>query len=378
MRSSEKVYLVIASINPLDNLPEIFTRDNKTPSKIVIVDEGDESVRKYNSEILRRLGLLHEFYGPREREKWFRERFGSSYERYLSLIPERSHAETSFGFLVSFEEDADYIIELDDDVFQDQEYRLVSDHLDNLNETPGVLISSSSKWINTIDFLDVNIDRAERIFPRGHPYDPSVRSYVYTIRESVRDSCILNMGLWTGHPDLDAVTILIYGGLDGRSIIRSAKILQSKVIAERGSYFAVCSMNTSFRRDLVPAFYQLYMRYMGVDRFDDIWSGIFAKKIADALGDRFCLGKPALRHDKRPRSVWKDLRAELEGMIMNEILWRIVDEAEIYSRKYVDAYRELAQHLEKNINRFRDENHIKFIKIQVEKMYTWTEAIDKI
>lgn len=376
--SSKRIYVVTASIYPLDNLYSLLSSEEILPEKILVIDEGDEKIREYNTKILGGFGLEKIFfYGPREREEWFKRIYGSSYEKYLGLIPERSHAETSFGFLVSYAEHAEVIIEIDDDVFQEENYKFIRDHIDNLNRSRGIVVSSSSSWINTIDFLDINSDREEKIFPRGHPYDPSVRSYQYSFSEAVEE-CILNMGLWTGAPDLDAVTILYHSGLDGVSRIVSKRLLREKIIADKGSFFAVCSMNTSFRRRLVPAFYQLYMRHMGIDRFDDIWSGLFAKRIADELGDRFCLGKPALRHMKRPRSVWKDLRSELEGMIINEKLWRIVKEAEITSRNYLDAYRELAVGIEKRINEFQEELHRKFLKTQVEKMILWTEAIDKL
>jgi hypothetical protein len=52
-------------------------------------------------------------------------------------------------------------------------------------------------------------------------------------------------------------------------------------------------MNTSFVSKIIPAFYQLYMKHMGVDRFNDIWSGIFLKKIVDHLGDNISLGTPS-------------------------------------------------------------------------------------
>ncbi len=371
-----RVYVVTASIYPLDNLLDLLKNETMQPEKILVIDEGDEKIRDRNREILRELdpGKIF-FYGPRERVEWFKGRYGSSYERYLSLIPERSHAETSFGFLVAYEESADIVIEVDDDVFGEENYRFIKDHLDNLGDSKGVRVSSSSSWVNTIDFLDINQGRSEKIFPRGHPYDPSVREYSYVYRED-RGECVLNMGLWTEAPDLDAVTILYYGGLDGVSRIRASKLLVDKVFVDKGSFYAVCSMNTSFKRKLIPAFYQLYMKYMGIDRFDDIWSGLFAKKIADELGDNMCLGKPALKHRKRPRSVWKDLRSELEGMIINEKLWRIVREAEIRSRSYIDAYRELAEYIEKRINEFSEELHKKFLKTQTEKMILWTEAID--
>jgi hypothetical protein len=186
------------------------------------------------------------------------------------------------------------------------------------------------------------------------------------------------MGLWIGHPDLDALTILYNGGLDGKCSIKSVGLKRDKVIVDKGTYFAICSMNTSFQRNIIPAFYQLYMKVMGIDRFDDIWSGLFIKKIADHLGDSICLGKPLIYHDKRPRSTFRDLKAELEGMIMNETLWRIVDSLELNSKDYFECYLELANGIERNIEKFGEKAHRDFISLQVEKMKLWLKVVDKI
>lgn len=368
------IWLITASIYVLDNLWGFRVRgDLEDVERIIVVDEGDERVRRESLKMLE--GLNIEFHGPREREEFFRSRYGSSYKKYLSLIPERSHAETSYGFLLAYEAGADYIIEIDDDVYPEQGYRLVRDHISSLANKGGKGIESPGRWINTMDFLELR--PYMNLFPRGHPYDPSTRTRAYTY--SAQDAeCVLNMGLWTGHPDLDALTILYLGGMDGRAPVESVGIKEERIMPLPGSYFAVCSMNTSFSRKIVPAFYQLYMRYMGIDRFDDIWSGIIIKKIADSIGDRICFGKPAARHVKRQRPIWKDLRAELEGMVINETLWRIIDQADISSKSYSDAYLEIADHIERNLEGFREESHKKFMSAQVDRMRIWVDAIDKL
>jgi len=214
-------------------------------------------------------------------------------------------------------------------------------------------------------------------FPRGHPYSRENRRKEYAWTHDA-GKCILNMGLWTGNLDLDALTILYNGGTDGR-LFMEAKCNRNKVIVEKGTYFAVCSMNTAFTAKIIPAFYQLYMNFMGVDRFDDIWSGIFLKKVADYLGDKVCLGQPTVYHNKRSRNAFSDLRKELEGMVINEVLWRTVDEAEINGSSYWDCYNSLIINgLEKKINRFNELNHRKFIEKQIEKMKLWLEIVDKV
>jgi hypothetical protein len=371
-----KIYIVIPSINVLFNLYgfEKEITELKDNVKVIVVDEGDEVIRKKNNEILKNFN--YEFYGPKERIQWFKDHFTGNYEKYFSIIPEKCHAETSFGFLIAWEEGAHVILELDDDCFHVSDHELIRGHLDNLINNDGFIVYSNSKWYNTIENLVLNNNFL--MFPRGHPYASKARVENYSWEVSKTKKCVLNMGLWVGHPDLDALTILYNGGLDGRGHVKSVGLKRDKIIIGKGTYFAICSMNTSFQRNIIPAFYQLYMKVMGIDRFDDIWSGLFIKKIADHIGDNICLGKPLVYHDKRPRSTFIDLKAELEGMIINEVLWEIVDSLEINGKDYFECYLELANGIEKNIKKFNEKVHRDFISLQVEKMKLWLELIDKI
>ncbi|MEM2743452.1 MAG: hypothetical protein QXF54_05585, partial [Candidatus Methanomethylicaceae archaeon] len=74
-----KPYLIMATINRISNLEIKELIDNEV--KLIIIDEGDELIRKENEKILR--DLDNEFYGPRDRLEWFKERFGEYYEKYL-------------------------------------------------------------------------------------------------------------------------------------------------------------------------------------------------------------------------------------------------------------------------------------------------------
>lgn len=363
-----KPYIVIASIHPLLNLNRKELVNNSV--KLIIIDEGDQSIRYENDKILK--DIEKSYYGPVERKNWFKERFGQSYEKYASVIPERAHAETSFGFLVAYEEDADFVIELDDDVFINEGF--IDEHKNNLFEETGETVYSKSKWYNTIDLLILN-NSSLRYFPRGHPYSPETRieDYIWTNKGG---KCVLNMGHWLGDPDFDALTILYHSGINGKCEIKSMGIKKKKVIVEKGVFFAICSMNTSFIPKIVPAFYQLYMNYMGIDRFDDIWSGIFLKRIADHLGDNVCIGKPLVFHNKRPRNTFNDLKKELNGMILNEWIWKAIDD-DISGKSYSDAYLSLADLLELKIKELNDD-FVNFMKMQIRNMRLWVEIIDKI
>jgi hypothetical protein len=368
------IYAITAAINELTNFSMFKDSLQKHEVKIVVVDEGDEAVRRRNRKLLS--GLEYKFYGPKEREEWFRQRFGTDYEGYLSVIPQRCHAETSFGFLVAWEENGDTIIELDDDVLPVTGYDLVAEHSSNLISNNGVSVACRNHWYNTLDSLSLE-GASQSLFPRGHPYDPDTRLCEYIWTENGGD-CVLNMGLWMGHPDLDALTILYHSGLNGRCSVKGTNLKRRKVVVRDRTYFALCSMNTAFKRIVIPAFYQLYMKHLGIDRFDDIWSGIFLKKIADHLNDKICVGIPLIYHDKRPRSIFKDLKAELEGMAINEILWRIVDSVDLNCGDYHSCYEELANSIQKRLGEFGEKVHRDFTAHQIEKMKLWLKVVDRI
>jgi len=121
------------------------------------------------------------------------------------------------------------------------------------------------------------------------------------------------------------------------------------------------------------------MNTHGIDRFDDIWSGIFLKKIADHLGEKVCIGKPLGSHIKRSRNVFDDLRKELGGIVINERLWPIVDEVELSSKSFADCYLELSEHLSESLNKqIKEPMYVKFMRLQTQKMRTWIKATDKL
>jgi len=366
--------IVVASINPLVNFNAFQDMLEKYQCTVIVVDEGNRKIREKNCQILRNIN--HEFYGPLEREQWFKENFGSNYQKYVSLIPTRCHAETSFGFLAAFQKQPDLVIELDDDTFPILGQDLVKLHHDNLIKDDGRTVRSLGRWYNTVDNLVLNCNM--RVFPRGHPYFEEARTEQYLWTEK-GGRCVLNMGLWVGQPDLDAVTILHSGGLDGRSVLQATRLRETKIIADRDTYFAICSMNTAFVTKIIPAFYQLYMNFLGIDRFDDIWSGILLKKVVDHLGDNICLGAPTVRHQKRPRDAFSDLKKEIDGMMINEMLSRIVAECDIDGGNYYDAYASLTGAVEARIAKISSNiTHSKFLRLQVSKMKKWLEAVDKL
>ena len=215
---------------------------------------------------------------------------------------------------------------IDDDTLPHADVDYFGRHLENLAFAGDVeRVRSDTQWVNVL------YQRAadHGLYPRGYPYaamGETVETDTVTLDGG---RVVASQGLWTNVPDLDAVRILMDGDLEGQAQTRTtAADFERDFVAARGNYLTVCSMNLAFRREVIPAFYQLPMddNEWEVGRFDDIWSGVFLKRACDVLGTQIYSGDPLCEHNKAPRSTFDDLHNEVAGLELNEHLWEIVDD----------------------------------------------------
>jgi len=274
--------------------------------------------------MLEAAGVSGEVFDGTRRAEWYEEQGIADYDH---LVPAASHAETSFGLLYMWAHDRfDYGFFIDDDTLPHDDHDFFGRHMANLAfEGEIETVSSDEQWVNV---LYRNADD-HGLYPRGYPYS-AMDETVETTTTHVAD-VVASQGLWTNVPDLDAVRILMDGDLEGQARTRtSAADFGEDFVAARGNYLTVCSMNLAFRREIIPAFYQLPMddNEWDVGRFDDIWSGVFLKRACDALGKRIYNGAPLCEHNKAPRSTFSDLHNEVAGLELNEHLWEVIDDVD--------------------------------------------------
>ncbi|MGM0591807.1 MAG: alpha-1 4-glucan-protein synthase [Halobacteriota archaeon] len=274
-------------------------------------------------------GVEGAVFDETRRREWFASQGISEYDH---LVPAASHAQTSFGLLYMWAEDRfEYGFFVDDDTLPHDEYDFFGRHLSNLDfEGEVESVASDEQWVNV---LYQNAAEHE-LYPRGYPYS-AMDETVTTETRHVSD-VVASQGLWTNVPDLDAVRILMDGDLEGQAQTRTtAEDFTGDFVAARGNYLTVCSMNLTFRREVIPAFYQLPMddNEWSVGRFDDIWSGVFLKRATDLLDKEILTGDPLCEHNKAPRPTFDDLNNEVPALELNEYLWELVDDVEPTSRR---------------------------------------------
>jgi hypothetical protein len=206
------------------------------------------------------------------------------------------------------------------------------------------VLSCPSGWFNPCDLLDAG-EPSPRIYARGFPYsqrDGSVDGAGETV-ERAPARVRINAGLWSGDPDVDAVTRL---ALQPTVQARDPRA----VVLERGTWAPVNSQNTALHRDAIPAYYFVRMGYplfgQRVDRFGDIFSGYFVQACAKHLGDAVRFGDPVTRHLRNDHALLTDLVQELPGILAVEDLLDWLRECRLEGATYADAYRSLSHALD--------------------------------
>jgi len=320
------------------------------------------------------LDVSGEVFDGSRREEWYESQ---GVAEYGHVVPAASHAETSFGLLYMWADSSfDYGVFIDDDTLPHDDVDYFGRHMENLAfEGEIERVRSDEDWVNVL------YDNADEhgLYPRGYPYSAMDETVETDAVDVEAGEVVASQGLWTNVPDLDAVRILMDGDLEGQAQTRTtADDFGEDFVAARGNYLTVCSMNLAFRREVIPAFYQLPMddNEWDVGRFDDIWSGLFLKRACDVLDKRIYNGDPLCEHNKAARSTFDDLANEVAGLELNEHVWEVVDEAGADADSYAAVFDAMADALAEGD--FSEWNNGAFLNHCGEYMRDWLDCLDAI
>lgn len=298
-----KVFIVIPTIrnlNFLENWGKAFSNCH-----LIIVEDRDKKTIKIPN--LKAASVL--YFNHQDIEK--------DLGKNSWIISRKNAGVRCFGFWKAYQMGADIIITIDDDCYP-TESGFVEKHLDNLN------FKLSTDWATTYP-------NPKWMYTRGIPY--LVRNRLPTA---------ISHGLWSGAIDLDAKTEI---KLPRLLFLKPYPAIRQ--IIPRGYFFPMCSMNLAFKRKITPVMFFPMMgqkpdgRPWPYDRYDDIWAGLFSKKIMDHLGLGIVNGSPFIDHKKESKPK-KNYQKELAGMKMNEILWKRVSEVKLTKTTPKTCYLELA------------------------------------
>jgi len=176
----------------------------------------------------------------------------------------------------------EYIVCLDDDVSPVGDP--IQDHIDALSmRTP-------------ISWMPIG-----NAYTRGFPYDVRQEAEV-----------VLSHGVWEGIVDFDAPTQLVNG---------SKEMEFYKMTIPKGVLAPISYMNTAFKRKLIPYIFMCPQIRGELERCDDIWCSIEAKRVIDRKGWAMVTGYSRVLHE-RASDVFSSLVKESKFIQLNEGYWK--------------------------------------------------------
>lgn len=298
-----KVYLVVPTIRDLKFLNE--WRSSFSNCHLIVVEDKKEcSVHISNKKFL---SIAH--YSWKDIDK--------DLGKNSWIISRHNAGIRSYGFWKAYQKGADVIITLDDDCYPTDD-RLVEGHLGNLT------FKAPDRWVNT--YPD-----PKWMFTRGVPYNN---------RSKIRVG--VSHGIWSGALDLDGISEVKL-----KKLLNEPKYPPIRQIIPLNYYYPMCSMNLAFIREITPL---MFFPMMGetpkgkewpYNRFDDIWAGIFSKKIMDHLNLEVISGSPIVHHKKASKPTENHIK-EMSGLKVNETLWKLIDEVKLTKNTPKACYVELA------------------------------------
>lgn len=280
------------------------------------------------------------------------------------LIPPKSHDELSFGLLYALKYQKAYgynmVVFVDDDTHP-------QDNVDFLGEHYNALYGGSFNYKYPPPGKTY-VNTHPCVYVRGYPYSQRINAKPTRIIGKPVNGSVLNMGCWFDVPDLNAYDYLT------NSERYSADVFDPRfdVFAVPSKVYApICSMNLAFKPEIIPAFYQLYDN----NRYNDMFSGVFLKRIADHLRANVSIGGPLVSHNKYPRDVYRDAAIELPSIKLNEVLAQRVEKIELYATTWLESYRELAFDL---YRKFQGTEFDAVVYDMTRRMLIWCDACKKL
>lgn len=172
-------------------------------------------------------------------------------------------------------------------------------HIDHALGRPfsGIKVSSPTGWFDVGTLLDP-------ISPhRGFPHGVQSRTVV---DHAVGCRVGVAAGMCLGDPDIGAATRLALHP----EVHRVSQLLESGIVVDPKTWTVFNSQNTSFIRELAPAFFML----PGVGRMDDIYASLIMQRLMLHRELHVHFGRPYCWQSRNPHNLVKDLRLEIDGM----------------------------------------------------------------
>ena len=218
---------------------------------------------------------------------------------FSKKCPLNSYARKNIGYLLAFKNNADVIIETDDDNYPYDNFFEDKQLIHNAK-----IIKNKNDWINIYKvFFKKNIN----CWPRGLPLNEITNNKINfgTIK---KDEFYLQQGVCEGNPDVDAIFRLINKKIN-ISFKKNLKINVKK------SLVTLNSQNTIWFKKIFPL---LYLPVTCTMRCTDIWRGLIAQRILQNDNKDILFFGTTMKQFRNDHNLLNDFEQEIPMYLLDK------------------------------------------------------------
>ena len=340
-----------------DEVCFIVIGDNKTPH---------ESYRKIQCSLKYPLFYL----SPIDQKYWIND---NKLKIDSVVVPENSSRRRNIGYLFAMQTGFDNYIVIDDDNLPVKGTNWLRSHISALTRSSNkITVSSKNKYVNPCAYTKSN---TSLLYARGYPISEYFKDTFFA--QSIQDCNVVdvNTALWVDDPDIDAGFHLLYDN------VKSISVDNKSFVIGYNNYIPINSQNTMYSKRISPIFWNVHQPNVldvSLDRFDDIWNGLFISKVLHRIGGSVSFGNPVVLHKRNSHNYNKDFKKEHIASIINCELWNYISkEIDVYSSNVIDCYREIATEL-CLFTKYENDYINEAINEIGDSMIKWTNAVEQL
>lgn len=268
--------IVLTTINgPNINIKKISKLCKKNKSSLIII--GDKKTPK-------NFKLVYGTYLSVKDQKKLNFKFSS-------ICPLNSYSRKNIGYLISFKNNCNNILETDDDNYPKDNF------FDFINLEHYVSEIQNKNWVNIYKkFTKKKIE----IWPRGLPLD-KIHIVPKLKKNRIKKKFYLKQGVCEGNPDVDAIYRIINKKIN-------IKFKNNYKFSLGKSFSPINSQNTIWSKRIFPL---MYLPVTCTMRATDIWRGIIALNIIKNDNLDVLVFGTTMKQNRNIHNLFNDLNDEI-------------------------------------------------------------------
>ena len=226
--------------------------------------------------------------------------------KFSKNCPINNYSRKNIGYLLSFKNGSDFIVESDDDNIPKN---LFFNKINLSHKTESI---KNKNWINIYD-LFLKKKKQNLIWPRGIPLEEISKNKIKIIKKKKKFDFFLQQGVCEGNPDVDAIYRLINRKIEIR--FKNYKINLNK------SYSTFNSQNTIWHKSLAPL---MYLPVTCSMRCTDILRSLIALRILQINDLKVLFFGTNMFQKRNSHNLLSDFEQEIQMYLKNGHIFDIL------------------------------------------------------